>query len=303
MDGSWSTISFLIVWVCCLHEIHGAPNPSSSKSAEPPGAMKVHSLIVCEGQKAFVSCPSIFDEITVVGTMYGREDLSICVHPSIPSSTKCQEQETQINAQIRGLCEGEHTCEVAANNDLLAKAGTTICPNVYKYLDIKFRCTPRTYYPNVDSSSESSQSVNEVITGGAVGMGSSTSVSTATSSSSSSTSVPEITVQEHENTQPVTTATSQASVTPIDTHNGSTPGNDITEEFTQPEGATDVITETFPASTAPSQQAEVNETFKKSDTPVRPEGSGDEPSGDEIASGYGGEFLQQRDVVYDEDSR
>lgn len=94
---------------------------------------------MCEGQKAFVSCPSIFDEITVVGTMYGREDLSICVHPSIPSSTKCQEQETQINAQIRGLCEGEHTCEVAANNDLLAKAGTTICPNVYKYLDIKFR--------------------------------------------------------------------------------------------------------------------------------------------------------------------
>ena len=71
--------------------------------------------------------------------MYGRKSLSICVHPSIPSSTKCQEQETQINAQIRGLCEGEHTCEVAANNDLLAKAGTTICPNVYKYLDIKFR--------------------------------------------------------------------------------------------------------------------------------------------------------------------
>ena len=98
-----------------------------------------HKLIVCEGQKAFVSCPSIFDEITVVETMYGRKDPSICVHQSIPSSTMCQEQETQINAQIRGLCEGEHTCEVAANNDLLAKAGTTICPNVYKYLDIKFR--------------------------------------------------------------------------------------------------------------------------------------------------------------------
>lgn len=86
-----------------------------------------------------MSCPSIFDEIAVTETMYGRKDPSVCVHPSIPSSTICQEQETQINAQIRGLCEGEHTCEVAANNDLLAKAGTTICPNVYKYLDIKFR--------------------------------------------------------------------------------------------------------------------------------------------------------------------
>lgn len=134
-------------------------------------------------------------------------------------------------------------------------------------------------------------------------MGSSISASTVTSSSSSSTSVPEITVQEHENTQPVTTATSQASVTPIDTHNGSAPGNDITEEFSQPEGTTDVITETFPANTASSQPAEVNETFKKSETPMRPGQSGDEPSGEESASGDGGEFEEQRDVVYDEDSR
>ncbi len=94
---------------------------------------------MCEGQKAYVSCSSIFDEITVMETMYGRKNPSICVHPSIPSSTVCQEQETQINAQIKGLCEGEHTCEVAANNEFMAKAGTTICPNVYKYLEIKYR--------------------------------------------------------------------------------------------------------------------------------------------------------------------
>ena len=94
---------------------------------------------MCEGQKAYVTCQSIFDEITIAGTMYGRKDPSICVHPSIPSTTVCQEQEIQINNQVKGLCEGEHTCEVAANNDFMAKAGTTICPNVYKYLEIKYR--------------------------------------------------------------------------------------------------------------------------------------------------------------------
>ena len=165
------------------------------------------------------------------------------------------------------------------------------------------RCTPRTYYPNVDGGSENSQSVSEVITAGMGGLGSSSSVSTVTSSSSSSTSVPEITVEEHGNTQPVTTATSQASVTPIDAHKGSTPGNDITEEFTQPQGTSDVVTETFPSNTASSESAEVNETFKKSETPVRPEESGEEPSEDESASGEGGEFEEQRDVVYDEDRR
>lgn len=159
----------------------------------------------------------------------------------------------------------------------------------------------------VDNGSDNSQSVSEVITAGGGGMGSSTSVSTVTSSSSSSSSsVPELTVQEHENTQPVTTATSQASVTPINAHNDTT-GNDITEEVTQSEGATDVITETFPENTASSQASEVNETFKKSETPVRPEESGDEPSEDDdeegSASGEWGEFDQQRDVVYDADRR
>lgn len=97
------------------------------------------NTIVCEGQKAYVQCPSPFDELAIVGTMYGRKNSKICVHPSIPSSVPCQEQETQVKAQIVGLCEGEHACEVAANNDFLAKAGTTICPDVYKYLEIKYR--------------------------------------------------------------------------------------------------------------------------------------------------------------------
>lgn len=97
------------------------------------------NTIVCEGQKAYVQCPSPFDELAIVGTMYGRRNSKICVHPSIPSSVPCQEQETQVKAQIVGLCEGEHACEVAANNDFLAKAGTTICPDVYKYLEIKYR--------------------------------------------------------------------------------------------------------------------------------------------------------------------
>lgn len=134
-------------------------------------------------------------------------------------------------------------------------------------------------------------------------MTSSTSVSTETSSSSSSTSVPEITVQEHENTQPVTTATSQASVTPVDTHTHTAVGSDVTEEFAQPEATTDVITETFPANGASSQSAEVNETFKKSETPMRPEESGETPNYEESASGEWSEFEEQRDVVYDAERR
>lgn len=84
-------------------------------------------------------CQNIYDQIEIVETMYGRRDASTCVHPTIPSNALCQEQATQVNAQIKGLCEGESACQVSANNNFMAKAGTTICPNVYKYLEIKYK--------------------------------------------------------------------------------------------------------------------------------------------------------------------
>lgn len=135
--------------------------------------------------------------------------------------------------------------------------------------------------------------MNEVITtGGAGGLGSSPIV-TSSSSSSTSSSVPELTVQEHVNTQPITTATSEASVTPIDTH------PDVTEEVSQPEGPSDVITETFPGNAASSPSTEVNETFKKSDTPPTPEKPDDGPSEGESGSGELDGIDEQRDIVYD----
>ena len=164
-----------------------------------------------------------------------------------------------------------------------------------------FRCVPRTFYPNVDGGSENSQSVNEVITtGGAGGLGASSVVSSS-SSSSTSASVPELTVQEHVKTEPVTTATSQASVTPISSHNDS--GGDITEEFTQAEGSPEVITETFPGNSASATPTEVNETFRKSDTPTRPEESGEEQREEESGSGDWDGLDEQRDIVYDIDRR
>lgn len=140
--------------------------------------------------------------------------------------------------------------------------------------------------------------MSEVITtGGAVGLGSST-VASSSYSSSVSGAVPELTVKEHAKTQPVTTAISQASVIPIGSIGSSQ--YKISEEFSEP----DVVTETFPSNAASSQPAEeVNETFKKSHTPPRPDETGDERSGEESGSGEWDGFDDQRDIVYDDDKR
>ncbi|KAK2559318.1 L-rhamnose-binding lectin ELEL-1 [Acropora cervicornis] len=275
-------IGFLC-WACWLYEILSAPNLGPGYSAQPPSAKKLLNSIVCEGQKAYISCQSIFDQIKIEKTMFGRKDKSICVHPSLPSNTECQEQELQVNAQIRGLCEGENDCEISAYNDFMAKAGTTICPNVYKYLHVKY-------------SPENSQSVSEVITANGMESHASSSVTSSTLSTSTSASLPEITVQEGARTQPVKIATSQASVTPF-SHQAI--GNDVTEEYTQPESSHDVVTETFPSGEATSKSAEVNETFKKSDTPKYPAGSGEEPSEEDSGSGEWEGDNEQRDIVYD----
>ena len=139
---------------------------------------------------------------------------------------------------------------------------------------------PRSSYSNVDGGSENGQTVSEVITTNGAGL-SSSSVTSSTSTSTYS-SVPEITVQEHVSTEPVTTATSQGSVTPIDTH------KDVTEEFTQSEGTSDVISETFPSNAGTSSPEEVNETYKKSETPPRPDEVEDGlEEGEEEKSGSG----------------
>ncbi|XP_068743026.1 uncharacterized protein [Montipora capricornis] len=297
--GGKSTRIFIGIlgWACCLHEILSAPNPGSFMSAQPPSAMKVLNLIVCEGQKAYLSCRSIFDQIKIVETMYGRKSPSICVPPIASSNAMCQEEATQINHQIKDLCEGETDCEIAANNNFLAKAGTTICPDVYKYLDVKYRCIPRSADFSEDSASETSensQSVSEVIaSNGGESLGSSSFYTSSSSSSSKSASVPEITVQEYTQTQPVTTATSQASVTPI-SHKAN--GDEVTEEFTRTDSAHDTVTETFPSGQASSKSTEVNETVKKSETP---KGSGEEQSEDASGSGEWEGINQQRDIVYD----
>jgi hypothetical protein len=71
--------------------------------------------------------------------MFGRKDSMVCLTPGRDPATPCTEQEEQIKQQVKDLCQGESKCEVSASNDLLAMEGTVVCPNVMKYLEVKYR--------------------------------------------------------------------------------------------------------------------------------------------------------------------
>ena len=95
--------------------------------------------IACEGQKLYIECPKIYNRIQVRSTFYGREDAVTCKHPELPSDKICVDQNSTVNNIVMDLCQGEARCEIAVTNDFLAQFGTIICPNVYKYLNVKYR--------------------------------------------------------------------------------------------------------------------------------------------------------------------
>lgn len=95
--------------------------------------------VACEGQKLYIECSQIYDRIQVQTSFYGREDAVTCKHPELPSDKICTEQNDTVKNIVEDLCEGEAKCEVTATNDFLAEFGTIICPNVYKYLYVKYR--------------------------------------------------------------------------------------------------------------------------------------------------------------------
>ena len=87
----------------------------------------------------YIWCSNIYDRIQIRMAVYGREDFTTCKHPDLPSDKLCAEQNATVQNVVKDLCQGEPRCEVAVTNDFLAQFGTIICPNIYKYLYVKYR--------------------------------------------------------------------------------------------------------------------------------------------------------------------
>lgn len=96
--------------------------------------------VACEGHKLKIRCPNKYDRIAVFSTFYGRDDNTTCQHKILPSKGHCVEQEQRINTKLYDLCQGENKCTVAATNSFLAKKNSIICPEVYKYARVVYRC-------------------------------------------------------------------------------------------------------------------------------------------------------------------
>ena len=94
--------------------------------------MKPRSVIICERQKQFISCPN-GRRIDVLNANYGRMASETCSHPSI-QSTNCRSNSSPKHVQDK--CNGKSSCELHASNSEFGDP----CPGTHKYLEVKYRC-------------------------------------------------------------------------------------------------------------------------------------------------------------------
>jgi hypothetical protein len=88
----------------------------------------------CEGESNVISC-SGGKGIVVDFANYGRTSHHICIYnEKIDVINDCYTPSH--TEMISGRCNGQASCIVIATNDFF---GDT-CPNVYKYLQVKYRC-------------------------------------------------------------------------------------------------------------------------------------------------------------------
>lgn len=81
-----------------------------------------------------------YDRIAIYSTFYGRDDNTTCQHKILPSKGHCVQEEQRVNTKLYDLCQGESKCTVAATTSFLGKNNSVICPDVYKYARVIYRC-------------------------------------------------------------------------------------------------------------------------------------------------------------------
>ena len=100
-------------------------------------ALQIGRLVVCEGKKSILRCPSN-KVLKISRATYGRTDRTTCPHSSI-RTTKCSTNKPL--PIITRQCKDRQTCIVASTNSLYGDP----CVHTYKYLTVNYECTGNYY--------------------------------------------------------------------------------------------------------------------------------------------------------------
>jgi len=95
----------------------------------------IYTTISCQNESMIISCPNN-KQLLIYNVLYGRTNNQICGNVDVPMEGCKSTNSTDV---VRHTCDGMQYCQLSATNSFL---GGDPCPNVMKYLQIKYLCLP-----------------------------------------------------------------------------------------------------------------------------------------------------------------
>lgn len=116
----------------------------SDEIEDPGDKKKVRSSITCEGRKEWIQCDGPYELIKIQEAFWGRDDSKTCTKDTsviggLITDKNCIQDEKNTLLKAREACDNENVCEIVASDIYFDQ---TDCPNIHKYLKLKWQCSP-----------------------------------------------------------------------------------------------------------------------------------------------------------------
>lgn len=103
----------------------------------------MRNSVTCQGQKEWIQCDGPYELIKIKDAFWGRDDDKTCTKDEVTHGLRtdknCVQDAENTLKKVREACDSENVCEVVASDIYFDK---TDCPDVHKFLRLKWQCAP-----------------------------------------------------------------------------------------------------------------------------------------------------------------
>lgn len=127
-----SVLIWLTCWKTCL---------SHKKKVTDWRKSEILEALACEGESADINCPN-YEGIKITSAFWGRDDTLTC-QPDDPLAKRSYKETCMpidkgyALRKVNQVCKSLETCKIFATPTFF---DTELCPNVIKYVRIKYEC-------------------------------------------------------------------------------------------------------------------------------------------------------------------
>lgn len=109
-----------------------------------------HNSVTCENETVNLVCP-VYHGLRITDAFWGRKDKTKCpAKQALNKERNANKSDTVLCTKgvnqeailwrVRQVCENIGTCSIQTNSAFFGIQNDSLCPRIYKYLEMKFKC-------------------------------------------------------------------------------------------------------------------------------------------------------------------